>query len=98
MKFFLMFSMCIAVSNLTFAASFQSYKTEKEKIADGVILEKKISKKTGKIIEESFKIKVDGNYYEAVKKDGKWGLSDSGKAAFDASSKGGDSGGGGGGC
>tara|TARA_B110000879_G_scaffold90242_1_gene124048 strand:- start:2022 stop:2288 length:267 start_codon:yes stop_codon:yes gene_type:complete len=85
----------IITSNYSFAATFQNYKTEKEIISDGVILEKQISTSTGKIIKQIYKIKVNNNYYEAVKKDGKWQLSEAGKNALADAEKGG---GGGGGC
>ena len=82
----------------TFSASFQNYKTEREKIAEGVVIEKKISSKTGKIISEEYKVLLDGNYFDAEFKDGKWGLSMMGQEAYDLFKKEGDPGGGGGGC
>ena len=81
----------------SYAASFQNYKTERVKIAEGVILEKKISTKTGKLISEEYKVLLDGNYFDAEFKDGKWGLSQMGEMAYDSFKKEG-SGGGGGGC
>ena len=98
MKHILFLMILIITSNYSFAATFQNYKTEKEIISDGVILEKQISTSTGKIIKQIYKIKVNNNYYEAVKKDGKWQLSEAGKNALEEAQKGGsDSGGGGGG-
>ena len=97
MKHILFLMILIITSNHSFAATFQNYKTEKEIISDGVILEKQIATSTGKIIKQIYKIKIQGNFYEAVKTNGKWQLSDKGKAAFEDSQKGGDSGGGGGG-
>ena len=64
-------------------ASFQNYTTEREKIAEGVILEKKLAKKTGKVISEEYKVLIDGVYWDAQFKDGKWGLSMMGQEAFD---------------
>ncbi len=81
----------------TFSASFQNYKTERVKIAEGVVLEKKISSKTKKVISEEYKVLLDGNYFDAEFKDGKWGLSLMGQMAYDSFKKEG-SGGGGGGC
>ena len=103
MKFLLFLIFLTISSSISFGAKFQNYKTEKEKISDGVILEKQIATSTGKIIKEVYKIKVDGNYYEAEKKDGKWQLSNVVKIAFEEAKKSGDSGdsgggGGGGGC
>lgn len=100
MKFLLFLVFLTISSSISFGAKFQNYKTEKEKISDGVILEKQIATSTGKIIKEVYKIKVDGNYYEAEKKDEKWQLSNAGKIAFEEAKKSvdsGDSGGGGGG-
>ena len=104
MKFFLFLIIFSLVSSLSLAATFQNFKTEKEKISDGVILEKQIASSTGKIIKQVYKIKINGNFYEAVKKNGKWQLSDKGKATFEDAQKGGgssssgDGSGGGGGC
>ena len=90
----------ISIPILTISASFQNYKTERVKIAEGVIIEKKISTKTGKVISEEYKVLIDGIYWDAQFKDGKWGLSMMGQEAFDGfKSSGGESaGGGGGGC
>ena len=90
----------LSISILTVSASFQNYKTERVKIAEGVIIEKKISTKTGKLISEEYKVLIDGIYWDAQFKDGKWGLSMMGQEAFDEfKSSGGESaGGGGGGC
>ena len=94
----------VAISLFSFifiGAKWQNYKTEKVKIADGVILEKKISTSTGKLISEEYKVLIDGNYWDAQFKDGKWDLSPMGKEMYDAYvSSGGDegTGGGGGGC
>ena len=94
---FMIFSLILIFS---IGASFQNYTTEREKIAEGVILEKKVAKKTGKVISEEYKVLIDGVYWDAQFKDGKWGLSMMGQEAFDEyKSSGGDSaGGGGGGC
>ena len=94
---FLFFLKIILVFLFTFSATFQNYKTERVKIAEGVILEKKISSKTGKLISEEYKVLIDGNYFDAEFKDGKWGLSQMGEMAYDSFKKEG-SGGGGGGC
>ena len=80
------------------SAKFQNYKTERTKIAEGVILEKKIAINTGKTISEEFKILLEGNYWDAQFKDGKWGLSPMGQMAWDEYKASGSSGGGGGGC
>ena len=80
------------------SAKFQNYKTERTKIAEGVILEKKIAINTGKTISEEFKILLEGNYWDAQFKDGKWGLSPMGQMAWDEYKTSGSSGGGGGGC
>ena len=103
MKFILFLIFFTISSSISFGAKWQNYKTEKEIISNGIILEKQIATSTGKIIKEVYKIKVDGNYYEAEKKDGKWQLSNAGKIAFEEAKKSGDSGdsgggGGGGGC
>ena len=82
---------------ISYAASFQNYKTEKVKIADGIILEKKISTSTNKIISEEYKIKVNGNYYSAELKDGKYQISQKGKDDIQ-NAKNQSSSGGGGGC
>jgi len=82
---------------ISYAASFQNYKTEKVKIADGIILEKKISTSTNKIISEEYKIKVNGNYYSAELKDGKYQISHKGKDDIQ-NAKNQSSSGGGGGC
>ena len=79
-------------------AKWENYKTERVKIADGVILEKKISKSSGKLISEEYKVLIDGNYWDAQFKDGKWVLSMMGQEAYDEFQKSGDTGGGGGGC
>lgn len=83
---------------LSYAAIFQNYKTEIVKIADGIILEKKINSSTGKIISEEYKIKVNGNYYSAELKDGKYQISQKGKDDIEEASKNENSSGGGGGC
>ena len=83
---------------ISYAASFQNYKTEKVKIADGIILEKKISTSTNKIISEEYKIKVNGNYYSAELKDGKYQISQKGKDDIQNAKNQSSSGGGGGGC
>ena len=95
---FLFFIKIILIFMFTYAASFQNYKTKREKIAEGVVLEKKIASKTGKVISEEYKILLDGNYFDAQFKDGKWGLSMMGQEAYDSFKKEGDPGGGGGGC
>ena len=80
-------------------AKWENYKIERVKIADGVILEKKISKNSGKLISEEYKVLIDGNYWDAQFKDGKWVLSMMGQEAYDTFKESGDaSGGGGGGC
>ena len=88
------------ITIFTIGASFQNYKTERVKIAEGIIIEKKISSKTGKLISEEYKVLINGIYWDAQFKDGKWGLSMMGQEAFDEfKASGGDSaGGGGGGC
>ena len=83
---------------ISYAASFQNYKTEKVKIADGIILEKKISTSTNKIISEEYKIKVNGTYYSAELKDGKYQISQKGKDDIQNAKNQSSSGGGGGGC
>ena len=88
-------------SVISIGAKWQNYKTERVKIADGVILEKKIATSTGKLISEEYKVLIGGNYWDAQFKDGKWDLSPMGKEMYDAYvSSGGDegTGGGGGGC
>ena len=80
-------------------------KTERSKVADGVYVERKINKKTGKVESEVTLVRTPNGYFQAEKKaDGSWGLSAEGQAAQEeaATSGGGDSGGssggGGGGC
>ena len=94
------FILFLFISILTIGASFENYKTERVKISEGVIIEKKISAKTGKVISEEYKVLINGIYWDAQFKDGKWGLSMMGQEAFDEfKSSGGESaGGGGGGC
>ena len=78
-------------------------KTERSKIADGVYVERKINKKTGKVESEVTLVRTSNGYFQAEQKaDGSWGLSAEGQAAQEqAAISGGDSGGGsggGGGC
>ena len=76
-------------------------KTERSKIADGVYVERKINKKTGKVESEVTLVRTPNGYFQAEQKaDGGWGLSAEGQAAQDqAATSGGDSGGSsGGGC
>ena len=78
-------------------------KTQRSKVADGVYVERKINKKTGKVESEVTLVRTPAGYFQAEKKaDGSWGLSAEGQAAQEeaATSGGGDSGGssGGGGC
>ena len=82
-----------------------STKTVRSKVADGVYVEKKVNKKTGKVESEVTLVRTPNGYFQAEKKaDGSWGLSAEGQAAQEeaATSGGGDSGGssggGGGGC
>ena len=99
-KFFLFISL-ILYCFVSTGAKWQNYKTEKIKIADGVILEKKIAISSGKLISEEYKILIRGNYWDAQFKDGKWALSKMGQEMYDEYVRsGGDSGtgGGGGGC
>ena len=74
-------------------------RTERTKVADGVYIERKINKKTGKVESEVTLVRTPSGYFQAEKKaDGSWGLSAEGQAAQDqAGMSGGDSGGGGGG-
>ena len=77
-----------------------STKTERNKVADGVYVERKINKKTGKVESEVTLVRTPNGYFQAEKKaDGSWGLSAEGQAAQEeaATSGGGDSGGGSGG-
>lgn len=99
-KFFICISL-ILYCFVSTGAKWENYKTEKVKIADGVILEKKIATSSGKLISEEYKILIQGNYWDAQFKDGKWVLSKMGQEMYDEYvSSGGDSGtgGGGGGC
>ena len=81
-----------------------STKIERSKVADGVYVERKINKKTGKVESEVTLVRTPTGYFQAEKKaDGSWGLSAEGQAAQEeaVTSGGGDSGGsggGGGGC
>ena len=43
-------------------AKWENYKTERVKIAEGVILQKNLNASTGKLISEEYKILIDGNY------------------------------------
>ena len=74
-------------------------RTERSKIADGVYLERKINKKTGKVESEVTLVRTPNGYFQAEQKaDGSWGLSAEGQASQqDAAMGGGDSGGGSGG-
>ena len=74
-------------------------KTERTKVADGVYVERKINKKTGKVESEVTLVRTPTGYFQAEKKaDGSWGLSAEGQAAQEeAATSGGDSGGSGGG-
>ena len=77
-----------------------STKTERNKVADGVYVERKINKKTGKVESEVTLVRTPNGYFQAEQKaDGSWGLSAEGQAAQEeaATSGGGDSGGGSGG-
>ena len=77
-------------------------KTELSKIADGIYIQRKINKKTGKVESEETLVRTPDGYFQAEQKaDGSWGLSAEGqaaqdKAAQDKAAAGG--GGGGGGC
>ena len=75
-------------------------KTERSKIADGVYVERKINKKTGKVESEVTLVRTPAGYFQAEKKaDGSWGLSAEGQAAQEeAATSGGGGSGGGGGC
>lgn len=77
-----------------------STKTERSKVADGVYVERKINKNTGKVESEVTLIRTPHGYFQAEKKaDGSWELTAEGQAAQEEAAKsGGDSGGGGGGC
>ena len=76
-----------------------STRTERSKLADGVYLERKINKKTGKVESEVTLVRTPNGYFQAEQKaDGSWGLSAEGQAAQeDAAMGGGDAGGGSGG-
>lgn len=94
-------TLIILFALVSISAKWENYKTERVKIAEGVILQKKVNASTGKLISEEYKILIDGNYWDAQFKDGKWTLSDMGADMFNQWKRsGGDSGtgGGGGGC
>jgi len=95
------FVICIVLIIFSFGsmgAKWQNYKVERVKIAEGVYVEKKINS-SGKLISEEYKILIQGNFFDAQFKNGKWALSMMGQEAFDEFEKSGDtSGGGGGGC
>ena len=77
-----------------------STKTERSKVAEGVYVERKVNKKTGKVESEVTLVRTPAGYFQAEKKaDGSWGLSAEGQAAQEEAEKsgGGDSGGSGGG-
>ena len=76
---------------------FKTIKLKELKQPKVLFQKKKISSKTGKLISEEYKVLLDGNYFDAEFKDGKWGLSQMGEMAYDSFKKEG-SGGGGGGC
>ena len=92
----------VPVSHLSAGNWNSGTKTERTKVADGVYVERKINKKTGKVESEVTLVRTPNGYFQAEKKaDGSWGLSAEGQAAQEESttSGGGDSGGsGGGGC
>ena len=74
-------------------------KTELSKVADGIYIQRKINKKTGKVVSEVTLMQTPNGYFQAEQKaDGSWGLSVEGQAAQEqaATSGGGSSGGGGG--
>ena len=90
----------VPVAHLSAGNWNSSTKTERTKVADGVYVERKINKKTGKVESEVTLVRTPSGYFQAEQKaDGSWGLSAEGQAAQDqAGMSGGDSGGGGGGC
>ena len=95
------FVICIVLIIFSFGSmgtKWQNYKVERVKIAEGVYVEKKINSSSGKLISEEYKIVIQGNFFDAQFKDGKWALSMMGQEAFDEFEKSGDTGGGGGGC
>jgi hypothetical protein len=76
-------------------------KTERSKVSDGIYIERKINKKTGKVESEITLIQTSNGYFQAEKKaDGSWGLSAEGQAEQNAAATSGGAGaaGGGGGC
>ena len=83
-----------------------STRTERSKVADGVWIERKVNKKTGKVESEVTLVQTSNGFFQGEKKaDGSWGLSAEGKADQDsaqeaaaASGGGSDGSGGGGGC
>ena len=98
MKKFLTIFSVLSFSLFFIGAKWQNYKTERVKIADEVVLEKKVASSTGKVISEEYKVIIDGNYWDAQFKDGKWILSPMGQEMYDEFKRSGDTGGGGGGC
>ena len=95
--FFLLLVFILSYSNYSYSNTWNNYKTERVKVAEGVVIERKITS-SNKIISEEYKLLINGTYFDAEFKDGKWQLSVMGKDAFDAFKEGDQSVGGGGGC
>ena len=87
----IVFLVCFT-SSVVFAGNW-NWKTEKIKVADGVIIERVTHKKTGDLISEKVKIVYNGNYYEAKQNsDGAWVISEEGLKAYEKAKKERDSG------